>query len=179
MATDPTNLGFIYIVTLSNLSFICLTCVSSFSDDSVSADIKLETETEDGGVGEDVPSNLSPNTYHPRRALRNAISEWLHEFKKPRAVWGPIAKPQVVAAATAAVPLPIIPSVNTCMSITSTTTSCSAGGIAPSQPPLVVNANQLHALAEVCSTVSTIVLFLSVRFKLYYLFHVQFNNFQI
>ncbi|XP_049956889.1 protein O-GlcNAcase [Schistocerca serialis cubense] len=117
-------------------------------NDSVSADIKLETETEDGGVGEDVPSNLSPNTYHPRRALRNAISEWLHEFHRPRPAWGPIAKPQVVAPVT--IPVPIVPSVNTCMSLTTTTTSCSAG-CGPTLP--TVNANQLQALADVCSTV--------------------------
>jgi protein O-GlcNAcase/histone acetyltransferase len=48
------------------------------------------------------------------------------------------------------VPVPIIPSVNTCMSVTTTTTtSCSSGSIP------VVNSNQLQALAEVCSTVST------------------------
>ncbi|KAK7867627.1 hypothetical protein R5R35_014820 [Gryllus longicercus] len=115
-------------------------------NDSVSADIKLETETEDGGVGEDVPSNLSPNMYHPRRALRNAINEWLPEFKRVKPAWGPIAKPQQLVANT--VPIPIIPSVNTCMSVTTTTTSCSSGSIP------VVNANQLQALAEVCSTVT-------------------------
>ncbi|XP_067010985.1 protein O-GlcNAcase [Anabrus simplex] len=115
-------------------------------NDSVSADIKLETETEDGGVGEDVPSNLTPNMYHPRRALRNAINEWLPEFRRAKAAWGPIAKPQQLVAA--AVPIPIIPSVNTCMSVTTTTTSCSSGSIP------VVNANQLQALAEVCSSVT-------------------------
>ncbi|KAJ9585196.1 hypothetical protein L9F63_002999, partial [Diploptera punctata] len=116
-------------------------------NDSVSADIKLETETEDGGVGEDVPSTLSPNMYHPRRALRNAINEWLEEFNKSKPAWGPIAKPQQLVAA--AVPVPIIPSVNTCMSLTTTTTSCSSGSIP------VVNSNQLHALAEVCSSVTS------------------------
>ena len=84
------------------------------ADDSVSADIKLEAETEDGGVREDVPSTL-----------QNAINEWLEEFSRPKAAWGPIAKPQQLV--TAAVPVPIIPSVNTCMSVTTTTTSCSSG----------------------------------------------------
>ncbi|XP_021925094.1 protein O-GlcNAcase isoform X2 [Zootermopsis nevadensis] len=116
-------------------------------NDSVSADIKLETETEDGGVGEDVPSTLSPNMYHPRRALRNAINEWLEEFGRPKAAWGPIAKPQQLVAA--AIPLPIISSINTCMSLTTTTTSCSSGSIP------VVNSNQLQALAEVCSSVTS------------------------
>ncbi|XP_063237337.1 protein O-GlcNAcase isoform X2 [Bacillus rossius redtenbacheri] len=112
-------------------------------NDSVSADIKLETEAEDGTAGEDVPSTLSPNMYHPRRALRNAIADWMAEFRRPRAAWGPIAKPQQVVAAAA--PVPIVPSVNTCMSLTTTTTTASL----PS-----VNANQLHALAEVCGAVN-------------------------
>lgn len=51
------------------------------ADDSVSADIKLETETEDGGVGEDIPPSLPANMYHPRRALRNALTAWLPEFR--------------------------------------------------------------------------------------------------
>lgn len=71
---------------------------SYFSDDTVSADIKLETETEDGLSGEDVPSTLSPNMYHPRQALRNAINEWLPEFSKHKTAWGPIAKPQPAVA---------------------------------------------------------------------------------
>lgn len=64
-------------------------------DDTVSADIKLETETEEGVLGEDDPSNLTPNMYHPRRALRNAINDWLVEFSHPRPAWGPIVKPLV------------------------------------------------------------------------------------
>lgn len=68
------------------------------TDDTISADIKLETETEDGLSGEDVPSTLSPNMYHPRRALRNAINEWLPEFSKHKVAWGPIVKPQPAVA---------------------------------------------------------------------------------
>jgi protein O-GlcNAcase/histone acetyltransferase len=119
----------------------------------VSADIKLETETEDGGV-EDVPSTLSPNMYHPRRALRNAIIEWLAEFKRSRPAWGPIAKPQIVAATSgsSSSAIPILPSVNTCMSVTTTTTSSSTGCIPVATP----NPSQLQALAEVCSVVSIV-----------------------
>lgn len=69
-----------------------------FVDDTVSADIKLEIETEDGLSGEDVPKTLSPNMYHPRQALRNAINDWLPEFSKHKVAWGPIAKPQPVVA---------------------------------------------------------------------------------
>lgn len=115
------------------------------TDDTVSADIKLETETEDGGVGEDVPTSLPANMYHPRRALRNAIVDWLPEFNRVKQAWGPITKPQ--PALPMPLPLPvIIPSVNTCMSVTTTTTTTAA--------TTGQNNNQLQALAEVCSTVS-------------------------
>ena len=94
--------------------------------------------------------------YHPRRALKNAINEWLPEFNKKRAAFGVIAKPQPCVAPT--IPIPIIPSVNTCMSLTAvTTTTTTAVSVMPSVPatPIVVshNSNHLQALAEVCSTV--------------------------
>nr|XP_023023650.1 protein O-GlcNAcase [Leptinotarsa decemlineata] len=111
-------------------------------NDTVSADIKLETETEDGLSGEDVPASLSPNMYHPKHAIRNAINEWLPEFAKHKSAWGPIVKPQ---PSVAVIPVPIIPSINTCMSLTSTTSTSTS---------TVVNSNQLQALAEVCSTVT-------------------------
>ncbi|XP_019868330.1 protein O-GlcNAcase isoform X2 [Aethina tumida] len=120
-------------------------------NDTVSADIKLETETEDGLSGEDVPATLSPNTYHPRRALRNAITEWLPEFGKHKSVWGPLAKPQ---PAVAVVPVPIIPSINTCMSLTAATTTTTMATSATVTP--IVSSNQLHALAEVASTDSLV-----------------------
>lgn len=116
-------------------------------NDTVSADIKLETETEDGVVGEDVPSTLSPNMYHPRHALKNAINDWLPEFSRKRAAWGVIAKPQPCVAPT--VPIPIIPSVNTCMSLTTTTSTVSTAA-----PVIVAATNHLQALAEVCSSVT-------------------------
>lgn len=122
------------------------------SDDTVSADIKLETETEDGLSGEDVPTTLSPNMYHPRQALRNAIGDWLAEFNKHKTAWGPIAKPQ---PAVAIVPVPIIPSINTCMSLTTTTTTNSVG----TNPTPMVPTNHLQALAEVCSTVNVKLMF--------------------
>nr|XP_033333106.1 protein O-GlcNAcase isoform X1 [Megalopta genalis] len=118
-------------------------------NDSVSADIRLETETEDGLLGEDVlPSTMSPNIYHPRHALKMAINDWLLEFNKKRAAWGVIAKPQPCVAPT--IPIPIIPSVNTCMSLTSTTTTTVPATAGP-----VTNSSHLQALAEVCSTVTT------------------------
>lgn len=38
--------------------------------DSISADIKLETENDDGIGNEDIPACLSKNIYHPRVALK-------------------------------------------------------------------------------------------------------------
>lgn len=136
--------NFVAIHTLAQWSRCNIDAIRDPSlNDTVSADIKLETE----GISEEGPCGLSPNMYHPRRALKNAIEEWLPEFKKFKPAWGPIAKPQQVIAAP--VPIPIIPSVNTCMSFTATTVTTT------SVPVPIVNANQLQALAEVCSTVQS------------------------
>lgn len=67
----------------SNLAYI----------DSISADIKLETENEEGLCGEDAPTCLSETVYHPRVALKNAINDWLPEFYISKEAWGPITKP--------------------------------------------------------------------------------------
>lgn len=83
------------------------------ADDAVSADIRLETEGED--ASDECPTGLSPNTYHPRRALRMALQDWLLEFQRSVSAFGTIQQPQIPT------PVPILPSVNTCMSLTSTT----------------------------------------------------------
>lgn len=83
------------------------------TDDAVSADIRLETEGED--ASDECPTGLSPTTYHPRRALRMALQDWLLEFQRPVSAFGTIQQPQIPT------PVPILPSVNTCMSLTSTT----------------------------------------------------------
>lgn len=59
----------------------------------MSADIKLETENEEGICSEEAPACLSKNVYHPRVALRNAIADWLPEFYLIKEAWGPITKP--------------------------------------------------------------------------------------
>lgn len=83
------------------------------ADDAVSADIRLETEGDDSS--DDCPTGLSPNAYHPRRALRMALQDWLEEFNHNVSAYGTIQQPQIPT------PVPILPSVNTCMSLTSTT----------------------------------------------------------
>lgn len=115
---------------------------------SISADIKLETESEDGAYAEEAPVCLSKNVYHPRTALKNAIADWLPDFFQPKEAYGPISKPH--PAVTMVMPvIPIIPSVNTCMSLTtSTTITTSTSAIK------VLETNQLQALAEVCSVVT-------------------------
>lgn len=59
----------------------------------MSADIKLETENEEGICSEEAPACLSKNVYHPRVALKNAIADWLPEFYISKDAWGPITKP--------------------------------------------------------------------------------------
>lgn len=116
---------------------------------SISADIKLETESEDGAYAEEAPVCLSKNVYHPRTALKNAIADWLPDFFQSKEAYGPISKPHPAAVTMVMPVIPIIPSVNTCMSLTtSTTTTTSTSAIK------VLETNQLHALAEVCSVVT-------------------------
>ncbi|XP_042870667.1 protein O-GlcNAcase-like isoform X2 [Penaeus japonicus] len=106
--------NFIAINTLSQWSKSS-TLTSCDNNDAVSADIRLETEGDDSS--DDCPTGLSPTTYHPRRALRMALMEWLIEFNRPISAFGTIQQPQIPT------PVPILPSVNTCMSVTSTTTA--------------------------------------------------------
>lgn len=77
--------------------------------DSVSADIKLETENEYGSV-EDLPSHLSPNTYHPKNALKVAVKEWLPEFYKAKNAFGRVISAPLVPTPIPACPLPVITS---------------------------------------------------------------------
>lgn len=119
---------------------------------SVSSDIKLETENEEGICQEDAPAFLSQNVYHPRLALKNAIANWLPEFYQEKEAWGPISKPQ--PAVTMVMPIiPIIPSVNTCMTLTSTSTTTTT--TANPLPVPEVNTTQLQLFADVCSTVTS------------------------
>ncbi|XP_042220169.1 protein O-GlcNAcase-like isoform X2 [Homarus americanus] len=104
--------NFIAIHTLAQWSRSS-TLTSCDNNDAVSADIRLETEGDDSS--DDCPTGLSPNTYHPRRALRMALQDWLAEFNHPVAAIGTIQQPQIPT------PVPILPSVNTCMALTSTT----------------------------------------------------------
>jgi hypothetical protein len=84
----------------------------------MSADIKLELDTE-GGSLPPPPEKLPSHVYHPRHALRSAVSAWLPEFQKQKAMWGPITKPQVGLN-----PMGLLqPSVNTCITSTPTTSS--------------------------------------------------------
>ncbi|KAL9901026.1 O-GlcNAcase isoform 2-T2 [Glossina fuscipes fuscipes] len=120
---------------------------------SISADIKLETENDEDTNADSLPQEccLSKSIYHPRMALKNAITEWLPEFSIEKEAWGPITKPQ--PQVTMVMPIiPIIPSINTCMSLTTTTTT-STNAKTVTLPE--VNTTQLQALADVCSTVNS------------------------
>ncbi|XP_014242076.1 protein O-GlcNAcase [Cimex lectularius] len=114
-------------------------------NESVCSDIKLETEADDGS---EVPTRLPVNMYHARRALRNAIIDWLPEFHRNRQASGFITKPQVLSSL--AVPSTVLSTVstpavvNTCIVLTgtSTVTSISKSTI------------NLSTLKEVCTTVN-------------------------
>lgn len=75
-------------------------CMSS----EVSANIRLETESESGS--EDIPSHLSPTTYHPKKALKLAIRDWLPEFYKNKSAHGKVVAPLASAVANLSVPPP-------------------------------------------------------------------------
>ncbi|GIX99386.1 protein O-GlcNAcase [Caerostris extrusa] len=86
--------------------------------DSVSADIKLETENEFGST-EDLLSHFSPNTYHPKNALKLAIKDWMSEFYKAKNAFGRAISAPLVPTPIPACPLPIITS---CFSIANMST---------------------------------------------------------
>lgn len=86
--------------------------------------------------------------YHPRVALKSAIRDWLPEFQEERKAFGPMIKPQPPTALAPIIP-PIIPKINTCISLTLTTNSSSVMA-----PICEANTAQLHALADICSTVT-------------------------
>ncbi|XP_061380043.1 protein O-GlcNAcase isoform X2 [Danaus plexippus] len=113
--------------------------------EAVSWDIKLERESEQGICEDEVPLTLGKHVYHHRQALRQAINEWLPEFSIPKTAQGPVIKPQPQVAAPPVPILPILPSVNTCMSLTATTTTSSR---APDLPIPTVTTSQLQALAD-------------------------------
>ncbi|XP_022094369.1 protein O-GlcNAcase-like isoform X2 [Acanthaster planci] len=93
---------------------------SSSENPTIEAEIKLETE----GENESVPSHRNyPNhgLYDPDLALKAAVTEWMDVIMT--AV--PTSEKRLLAPALVTVPptAPPIPSINTCMSITTPTTS--------------------------------------------------------
>ena len=123
-------------------------CSSLSPHDPMSADIKLELDSE-GGAGNATtvpppPEKLPSHVYHPRHALRSAITAWLPEFQKPKSMWGPITKPQVGLN-----PMGLLqPSVNTCLTSTSTTSSVNmplpCNSVPSATPPSPKNGESLQ-----------------------------------
>ncbi|XP_030373978.1 protein O-GlcNAcase [Scaptodrosophila lebanonensis] len=143
--TNPNCEFYANFIAIHTLAYWSQCNMDSKMNSSLSADIKLETENED-----ELPVEfLSKNIYHPRLALKNAISEWLPEFFMEKEAWGPITKPQPQVQMVMPI-IPIIPSINTCMSLTTTTTTSTNTRTVPE-----VNTTQLQALADVCSTVNS------------------------
>lgn len=134
----------------------CRTDNSQLHSSLTAAEVRLESETDDDDGGESallcIGANDAADMYHPRVALRNAIVEWLPEFFKETASFGPITKPQ--PGVTMVLPvMPIIPSINTCMSLTTNTTTTSTSSTS-TMKVAEVNTTQLQALADVCSVVT-------------------------
>ncbi|KAH8374709.1 hypothetical protein KR200_004206 [Drosophila serrata] len=144
--TNPNCEFYTNFIAIHSLAFWSRCSLDSKMNSSLSADIKLETENED-----ELPAEfLSKNVYHPRVALKNAITDWLPEFFMEKEAWGPITKPQPQVQMVMPI-IPIIPSINTCMSLTTTTTTSTNTRTVPE-----VNTTQLQALAEVCTVTSSL-----------------------
>ncbi|CAE1294602.1 NCOAT [Acanthosepion pharaonis] len=89
----------------------------------IASDIKLETEI-DFTSDEDIPAKFDTR-YQPKAALKVAIKEWIKELALIRtSLRIPFPKPIV----------PIIPPVNTCMTVTPPTVTLPAGCMVPSIP---------------------------------------------
>ena len=94
-------------------------CDTLSGNETVTYDIKLEIGSPGDGHPAPPPNNLPSHVYHPRHALRSAVSQWLLELYKNKPMWGPITKPQVGLN-----PIGVLkPSVNTCLVTTCTTSS--------------------------------------------------------
>lgn len=95
------------------------------SGDSVSADIKLETETENGSM-EDIPAQLNANTYHPKHALKAAIRDWLPEFYKAKNAFG-----RSISVPLVPTPIPALPVISACFSTSAMATPTTSGRASP------------------------------------------------
>ncbi|PIK33339.1 putative hyaluronoglucosaminidase [Apostichopus japonicus] len=101
-------------IKTSKFLFICP------ENPTVSAEIKLETE------GENVVQHQRAHhgTYNPALASQAAISDWVKLFRQARDAQGKDLAPLVLSQPTVLPqPVPPMPSINTCMAFTSTTTS--------------------------------------------------------
>uniref|UniRef100_A0A182MJ35 protein O-GlcNAcase n=1 Tax=Anopheles culicifacies TaxID=139723 RepID=A0A182MJ35_9DIPT len=153
VVTNPNCEFHANAIAIQTLAFWSKCSADTKIASSLSPDIKLETENEQGICEGDAPAFLSENVYHPRLALKNAIANWLPEFFQEKEAWGPITKPQ--PAVTMVMPIiPIIPSVNTCMTLTSTSTTTTTTATVLPMPE--VNTTQLQLFADVCSTVTNV-----------------------
>lgn len=96
-----------------------LLCV--IENPTVSAEIKLERE------GENVPQhqrNSNHGTYNPELASKAAIADWVKLFRQAKDAQGKnLATLVLTPPPVLPLPVPPLPSINTCMAFTSTTTS--------------------------------------------------------
>lgn len=89
-------------------------------DNAVTADIKLETERDNGSI-EDIPSQITSVSYHPKNALKAAMKDWLLEFYRHKSFHGKTIIPSLQET--------LIPMINSCISVTTTTVTSSSVGV--------------------------------------------------
>lgn len=91
--------NFVPLHTLAQWS-ICSSDGKTDLNESVSADIRLETE----GESEELTSHLEPDAYHPRKALRAALVDWLPEFYRIKIAHGRLLSGAFLAGGGAPTP---------------------------------------------------------------------------
>ncbi|CAH1782880.1 unnamed protein product [Owenia fusiformis] len=99
------------------------------SESPVCSDIKLETDGEDNSdlddnVSEDDTNEQLNGSYKPRQALIAAIGDWMEEIYSTRNANGQQKTPFTPGGLPST---PILPVVNTCMSVSGTTITSTAG----------------------------------------------------
>lgn len=120
-------------------------------NDSVTADIKLESENENGSV-EDIPSHIGPNTYHPKKALKIAMNDWLEEFYKAKNAYGRVVSAPFVPTPIPACPPPVV---NTCLNSTLPTPAPTQSGLASPSHLLEVDSSFQPLSSELTNSLVT------------------------
>ena len=110
------------------------------SNEAVSADIKLEQESQSGRSDDDEIS-LPLHIYHPRAALKKSLQLWLLEFKRTKSMYGHISKPHVSNVPSVTYPSPSPPALDIARSTTSSLDESAPSPESAPMPPAEQNAD--------------------------------------